>query len=91
MQTGGANPPELPPPAKAWAWINPGNFCPSDFYRAIFEGSVMMSTREEFAACERSDRRLRLLLGNTMMESAWRLGIVLVLVAAAALLLTFLA
>lgn len=51
----------------------------------------MMSTREEFAACERSDRRLRLLLGNTMMESAWRLGIVLVLVAAAALLLTFLA
>ena len=50
----------------------------------------MMTTREELATCERSDRRLCLLLGDTMMESAWRLGIVLMLVVAAALFLTFL-
>lgn len=51
----------------------------------------MKTTREEFATCERSDRRLRLFLGNTMMESARRLGIVLMLAIAAALFLTFLA
>jgi len=56
----------------------------------IFEGSVVTTTREAFAACERSDRRLRLFLGETMMESARRFSIVLMLAVAAALFLTFL-
>ena len=51
----------------------------------------MKTTQEEFAACERSDRRLRFFLGETMTDSTRRFGIGLALAGAAALFVTFLA